>query len=231
MSTTGLEVFDRSIHTTNVWLNEIIDELGPDRNYAWHILGAVLRCMRDQLPAELAAHLASQLPLLVRGAFYEAWNPSAAARRARSAKEFLARLDDNLMGTRPTQAKQAALAVFSVLSRHIDREQITKVRNALSAQLRRLWPESLLADAASVQTGRHQTIQQRAYEIWKELGEPGGDAMAHWLQAEREVDGASSAADQDAKARKGTGGNRSKRAATPRRVSSRPNSDSLPNGL
>jgi len=231
MSATGLEVFDRTVHTTNVWLHEIIDELGPDRNHAWHVLGAVLRSLRDQLPAELAAHLAAQLPLLVRGAFYEAWNPSAAARRARSPKEFIAKLDGNLAGTRPTNAEQAARAVFGVLSRHVDREQIMNVRNALSEQVRRLWPESLLlAEGVSAPVGRHRSIQQRAYEIWKMVGEPGGDAMAHWLQAEREVDSAA-AADQDATATEPTGGKRGKRASTPRRASSRPNSQSLPNGL
>jgi uncharacterized protein (DUF2267 family) len=51
MSTTGREVFDRTMHTPNVWLHEIVEDLGPDRSHAWHALGAVLRCLRDQLPA------------------------------------------------------------------------------------------------------------------------------------------------------------------------------------
>jgi uncharacterized protein (DUF2267 family) len=189
MSTTGLEVFDRTVHTTNVWLHEIAEDLGPDRNRAWHVLGAVLRCLRDQLPAELAAHLAAQLPLLVRGAFYDAWNPSAADRRAKSDKEFLAKLADQLAGTRPTNSEQAARVVFGVLARHVDREQIAKVRNALSEKVRRLWPEALHErEGEALPVGRHRMIEQRAYEIWRRKGEPDGEDLDHWLEAEYEID-------------------------------------------
>lgn len=52
MSTNGLEVFDKTIQTTNIWLDEIMDEMGPDRQLAWHTLGAVLRALRDRLPPD-----------------------------------------------------------------------------------------------------------------------------------------------------------------------------------
>jgi len=42
MATTGLEVFDRTLHITNIWLDEIMKEVGPDRQAAWRALGAVL---------------------------------------------------------------------------------------------------------------------------------------------------------------------------------------------
>jgi hypothetical protein len=45
MSATGLEVFDKSIQTTNIWLDEIMEDMGPDRQLAWHLLGA---CSRPQ---------------------------------------------------------------------------------------------------------------------------------------------------------------------------------------
>ena len=31
MSATGLEVFDKTIQVTNIWLGEIMERLGPDR--------------------------------------------------------------------------------------------------------------------------------------------------------------------------------------------------------
>ena len=34
MSATGLEVFDRTIQSTNVWLKEIGSDIGPDRELA-----------------------------------------------------------------------------------------------------------------------------------------------------------------------------------------------------
>jgi uncharacterized protein (DUF2267 family) len=67
MSANGLDVFDKALQTTNSWLNDLMQELGPDRQAAWRVLGAVLRAIRDRIPLELAVHLGSQLPLLVRG--------------------------------------------------------------------------------------------------------------------------------------------------------------------
>ena len=67
MSSTGLDVFDKTLQTTHQWLDDLMEELGPDRQVAWHALGAVLRALRDRLPLGLAAHLGSQLPILVRG--------------------------------------------------------------------------------------------------------------------------------------------------------------------
>jgi hypothetical protein len=35
MSATGLEVFDRTVQTTNAWLKEIMEITGPDRHRAY----------------------------------------------------------------------------------------------------------------------------------------------------------------------------------------------------
>jgi hypothetical protein len=62
MSATGLDVFDKTIQATNVWLNEIMEAIGRDRQVSWPVLGAVLRAVRDRIPVELAAHLGSHSP-------------------------------------------------------------------------------------------------------------------------------------------------------------------------
>ena len=67
MPATGLDVFDKTLQTTHIWLDDIMEVVGPDRQVAWHALGAVLRTLRDRLPLGLAAHLGSQLPILIRG--------------------------------------------------------------------------------------------------------------------------------------------------------------------
>jgi uncharacterized protein (DUF2267 family) len=67
MSATGLDVFDKTLQTTHIWLNEITEAIGPDKQVAWHVLGAVLRTLRDRVPLQVAVHLGAELPLLVRG--------------------------------------------------------------------------------------------------------------------------------------------------------------------
>ena len=78
MSSTGLEVFDETVHKTNIWLKEIAQVLGPDRHRAYNALRAVLHCLRDRLTVDEAAQLGDQLPMLVRGIYYEAWHPAQA---------------------------------------------------------------------------------------------------------------------------------------------------------
>lgn len=138
MSATGLDVFDKSIQTTNIWLNEIMDDMGPDRQIAWHLLGAVLRTMRDRLPPELAAHLGAQLPLVVRGAYYDQYEPTAAPDKSRTLDEFLGKIADELRFTRPVNTRDALQVVCSVLARHVDQGQIEKVWDALPEEIRRV---------------------------------------------------------------------------------------------
>lgn len=144
MSSTGLDVFDKTLQTTHIWLDELMQEIGPDRQVAWHVLGAVLRAIRDRIPIGLAVHLGSQLPLLVRGVYYDQWHApgQTLADPPRSLDEFLAPIAEQLANTRPVNVRDATQAVFAVLSRHVNRGQIDKVRDALPEQVRNLWPGS-----------------------------------------------------------------------------------------
>jgi len=140
MSATGLEVFDKTLQTTNTWLNEMMEELGPDRHLAWHVLGAVLRALRDRLPMELSVHLGAQLPLLVRGLYYDQWRPREQPVKLRSREEFFARAEQDLKNIRPVNVETAVRCVFKVLTHYLDPGQLEHVRNALPQDVQTLWP-------------------------------------------------------------------------------------------
>jgi uncharacterized protein (DUF2267 family) len=140
MSATGLEVFDKTIQTTNIWLDEIMAELGPDKHVAWHALRAVLIAVRDRVPVELAAHLGAELPLLIRGAYYDQFRPAQQPVVVRDRDAFLALVNRGLAGTRPLDAEAATRAVLATLSRHLPRGQIDKAREAMPKEFRDLWP-------------------------------------------------------------------------------------------
>lgn len=142
MPTAGLDVFDKTLQITHTWLDEINRQIGPDRQLAWHVLGTVLRTIRDRLPMDLAAHLGAQLPLLVRGLYYDQWDPQPQPERWRSAEEFCAHLSRDWTALRPIAPEKAARAVFHVLNHYVDPGQVTKVREALPETVRVLWPES-----------------------------------------------------------------------------------------
>ena len=115
-------------------------DLGPDRQVAWHALGAVLHALRDRLQVGLAVHLGAQLPLLIRGLYYDQWRPTEQALKLRSAEPFLEHVADGLSDIRPVNVKDATQTVFRVLNHYIDPHQVEKVRQALPENIRTMWP-------------------------------------------------------------------------------------------
>jgi uncharacterized protein (DUF2267 family) len=142
MPATGLETFDKAVQSTDLWLGEIMKELGPDRHVAWHVLTAVLHALRDRLPIGLAVHLGAQLPLLIRGAYYDGWRPSEREPKTHTQEEFLRRVAGGIEGTRPVNVQRAVKAVFRVLNHRVDPNQAANVREALPEPIRALWPAS-----------------------------------------------------------------------------------------
>jgi uncharacterized protein (DUF2267 family) len=139
MSASGLDVFDRTLETTHIWLNEICNDLGPDKQVAWKVLSTVLHKLRDRLTINLAAHLGAQLPLLIRGVYYDQYDPGHMPSEHRNRDDFVADVADWLKDTRPVDTEEAIRSVFRVLSRHISEGQINKVRDALPKSLRHMW--------------------------------------------------------------------------------------------
>ena len=139
MSACGVDVFDRTLEATHIWLNEICNDLGPDKQVAWKVLSTVLHKLRDRLTVNLAAHLGAQLPLLIRGVYYDQFEPGHMPSEHRSREDFVGEVAEWLSDTRPVDAEEAVRSVFRVLSRHISEGQINKVRDALPKSLRHLW--------------------------------------------------------------------------------------------
>ena len=142
MSATGLEVFDRTIQTTNTWLGEIERDIGADRRIAWKVLSTVLHKLRDRLPIHLAAHLGAQLPLLVRGVYYDQYQPAHRPSTCNTVHQFTAEVAEWLSDIRPIDAAAATTTVFALLSRHVTNGQIAKVQDALPKSLREQWLEA-----------------------------------------------------------------------------------------
>ena len=101
MSATGLDVFDRTLQVTNTWLDEVTAALGPDRKLAWKVLSVVLHKLRDRMPVELSAHLSAELPLLVRGVYYDQFEP-AKQPTDWNLEQFVEQVTELLSDTEPT---------------------------------------------------------------------------------------------------------------------------------
>jgi uncharacterized protein (DUF2267 family) len=140
MSTVGLESLDRSLQLTHEWINDLDDSLGwSNRHRSYRLLQAVLQVLRDCLPTVEAAHLAAQLPLLLRGVFYEHWRPGVEHPRHWDADLFFGKINAFFPNDPIDEADAAVGEVFRLLMRRIGKGEIDHVVGCLPRELRELW--------------------------------------------------------------------------------------------
>jgi uncharacterized protein (DUF2267 family) len=143
MSATGLEVFDRTINKTNIWLKDVMDILGcTSRQEAYAGLRATLHALRDRLTIEETAQFAAQLPMLIRGFYYERWDPTGKPVKERHLNDFLAHIQRELERYE-FDPEQVARAVFLVLARRISEGEIEDIEHVLPHEIRDLWPSTV----------------------------------------------------------------------------------------
>jgi uncharacterized protein (DUF2267 family) len=140
----GVAVFDETVQLTHVWLKEVMEALDwKDRHRAYLALRATLHALRDHLSVEQAAKLGAQLPMLVRGIYYEGWHPAHKPLKDKGLDGFLAQIwaevNPNSMAA-PADPAAVAPAVFRVLSRHVSQGVADHVRQSLPKPIRALWP-------------------------------------------------------------------------------------------
>lgn len=138
MASTGLHPLDSSIHKTNEWLSQLALDLGVrDKLVALGALRVVLSTLRQALPVELSAELSAELPLLVRGIYFEGWAPST---ERIAQRDLIARIANRLDAA--IGAEAAIRATFVLLDAHASRSVASAIRGALDDEVRVLWPVS-----------------------------------------------------------------------------------------
>ena len=140
MSTTGVAALDHTVQETNVWLRAVAEQLHfEDRQHAYNALRAVLHALRDRLSPEVAVHFGAQLPMLVRGLYYEGWHPGA-HRSAQSVNAFCARVHDAVDHDPGIDSEVVARAVFALIAARLSPSEIEDVIAATPKSLHAIWP-------------------------------------------------------------------------------------------
>lgn len=129
-----------AVQTMQEWLKEL-KETGElaDEAAAFSVLRAVLHQLRDRLTLEEAVDLSAQMPLMVRGLYFEHWRPHKVPRKIRSKAAFLDELTTAILPhTYPVE--WAVSTVFGLLARHCDPGEIANVKAQLPDDIKELWP-------------------------------------------------------------------------------------------
>jgi len=133
--------FTHAAEQAQQWVKELAKDLGWSEQSAYRLLKSVLHTLRDWLSPEEMADLSAQLPTLIRGIYFEGWNPSQTPSRERKKSDFVIGVRNSFGYEAETDSDTTIKAVFKLLDRHLSHGEVVQVRNSMKKSLRHLWPE------------------------------------------------------------------------------------------
>lgn len=136
-----ITAFESTCHKTNLWIQEVKREAcWDDTQRAYHALVAVLHAIRDQLEVAEVADFSAQLPMLLRGAYYEGWQPARKTEKVRTEEGFLEIIYRAFPNDLEIDAEHVFLSVLNVITRHVSAGEMSDIKSTLPAKVRELWP-------------------------------------------------------------------------------------------
>jgi uncharacterized protein (DUF2267 family) len=133
VSSTGYATFDTTLAKTNGVLKQIEESYGwpkERRNQSYGALRAVLHALRDRLTVEEAAQLSAQLPMLIRGIYFEGWDPTKVPAKMHL-DDLLARIRQEFPFEIPGGPERLLGTTVEALRRHITEGEWEDIRASL----------------------------------------------------------------------------------------------------
>ena len=137
----GIQALDSAIPKTEEWIGALMQRLGwHDREKVYLALLATLHALRDSLPRDEAGYLGVQLPVLLRGLYFEGWHPASHIPRAKTRSAFLERIQEGVHRDPGIDAEQVTQSVFSLLAERLPAGELEDAKAATPQALRMFWP-------------------------------------------------------------------------------------------
>lgn len=145
MSNTGFETFDKTMQQTNETLKEIEKAFAWQnrRNQSYGALRAVLHTLRDRLTIEEATEFAENLPMLIRGIFYEGWQPSKVPKKLNK-EEFLQEVRTKFRFAVDSDIQMVTEVVLLALKKYIGRGEAEDIIDILPKDLAKMLRPTLI---------------------------------------------------------------------------------------
>jgi uncharacterized protein (DUF2267 family) len=135
----GMQSLENSLRKTQVWVDRIAQIGSLEPHDAYKALRAVLQTLRDRLPTPESAHLAAQLPIVLRGLYFEGWDPSSTPIKMNRI-EFLDAVHQRIAPGRFLDPELLTHQVLAVAAEFLSPGEIEKARHCLPADMQSLWP-------------------------------------------------------------------------------------------
>lgn len=132
--------FEKHCMEANDWLLEIGDRAGyPERtDWAYGCLKAVLHTLRDRTTIEEVFQFSAQLPVLIRGIFFEGYKPFGKPDKL-NAEEFMARINEGLGNANPVTAEDAFRVILEMLYDRISTGEMDDIRGQMPKAIQGIW--------------------------------------------------------------------------------------------
>lgn len=136
----SINIVDQNIKVINTWLKDISAELdGITEEEAWSRLRAVLQTIRDRITVNEAADFAAQLPVIVRGLYFEGWRPAETPHKWRHRDDYMEAFNRKLDGV--DNGEETLKAVLRVMDRHLGNNELNRVKEMHPKEVWDLWPQ------------------------------------------------------------------------------------------
>lgn len=132
MTTTGIDTLDSTIQKTNKILIQIEHKLGWEsrRHQSFHSLRSVLHALRDRLNINDAVNFSAQLPILVRGIYFEGWKPESVPVKM-NVDEFIQRIANETKYSAEGGIEKIISVVLNTVFEGIDPGERFKITESL----------------------------------------------------------------------------------------------------
>jgi uncharacterized protein (DUF2267 family) len=163
----AIDVFETTIQKTYEWLQDLMDLLGwRNEKYAYQALRGTLHALRDRLPVEISAKLSAQLPMLIRGIYYEGWKPAITPVKVRNPEDFLDFVYEHFNYTALSaypdlDVEGIVRAVFQVITHHVSSGEIYRIRQALPLPIAEFWPSLEYSEELEARRRRSKQMTRR----------------------------------------------------------------------
>lgn len=136
---TGFHIFETSLQKTNELFDQIENELGwtGHRNQTYSAVRTILHALRDRLTVEQSAHLAAELPILLKGVFYDGWHPANLPIKM-NREEFVAYVTRNFQFQVEGGHEELIRVIVKAIFRMIGLGEAEKVYHSLPKDIRQL---------------------------------------------------------------------------------------------
>lgn len=138
----SVPILENNIHQTMDWIYAIEEECHWDdenQRKAFIALRAVLHKLRDLFSPEDAAQLGAQLPLVIRGIFFEDWKPNPSPDSQTQKKDFLKGVADALYPYRDINVEETTRAVFQVIGEKLPTGAFHKIIKNIPKDIREFY--------------------------------------------------------------------------------------------